>query len=178
MEEKRTSGRSKRQKIAEEGCWDCSVCTYKNSPEAYKCEMCDVRKGTSTRKPRLNASLVAQQGSQQFASPQPQNPLGPPPPPGVKKEKANSTLKKEEKGVKVRKVNRSPRLKNIDRSTARHMHVTVGSVTVVITDYQPKKSTPVDAQSNISSVQSDTSDASSTASNELLSEHAVEENHV
>lgn len=41
--------RSKRQKIPDEGSWDCSVCTYKNSPEAYKCEMCDVRKGTSTR---------------------------------------------------------------------------------------------------------------------------------
>lgn len=42
--------RSKRQpKVLDEGFWDCSVCTYKNSPEAYKCEMCDVRKGTSTR---------------------------------------------------------------------------------------------------------------------------------
>ncbi|MPC55958.1 YY1-associated factor 2 [Portunus trituberculatus] len=29
--------------------WDCSVCTYRNSPEAFKCLMCDVRKGTSTR---------------------------------------------------------------------------------------------------------------------------------
>lgn len=32
----------------DEGYWDCSVCTYKNSPEAFKCDMCDVRKGTST----------------------------------------------------------------------------------------------------------------------------------
>ena len=34
---------------------------------------------------------------------------------------------------------RPPRLKNVDRSTARSMEVTVGNVTVVITDYQPKK---------------------------------------
>nr|2D9G_A Chain A, YY1-associated factor 2 [Homo sapiens] len=36
----------------DEGYWDCSVCTFRNSAEAFKCMMCDVRKGTSTRKPR------------------------------------------------------------------------------------------------------------------------------
>ena len=41
--------RSKRSKVVDEGYWDCSVCTYQNSPEAFKCDMCDVRKGTSTR---------------------------------------------------------------------------------------------------------------------------------
>ena len=34
---------------------------------------------------------------------------------------------------------RPPRLKNIDRSSGRSMEVTVGNVTVVITDYKPKK---------------------------------------
>lgn len=29
--------------------WDCSVCTFRNSAEAFKCSICDVRKGTSTR---------------------------------------------------------------------------------------------------------------------------------
>ena len=48
----------------EDNMWDCSVCTYRNSPEAFKCLMCDVRKGTSTRKPRLNAELVAAQVAQ------------------------------------------------------------------------------------------------------------------
>ena len=41
--------RAKRAKSVEDGTWDCSVCTYKNSAEAFKCAMCDVRKGTSTR---------------------------------------------------------------------------------------------------------------------------------
>ncbi|XP_033745117.1 RING1 and YY1-binding protein-like isoform X2 [Pecten maximus] len=71
MDEKRMFSRSKRQKPPDEGAWDCSVCTYKNSPEAYKCEMCDVRKGTSTRKPRLNSQLVAQQVAQQYVPPPP-----------------------------------------------------------------------------------------------------------
>lgn len=34
---------------SDDGYWDCSVCTFKNSAEAFKCMMCDVRKGTSTR---------------------------------------------------------------------------------------------------------------------------------
>ncbi|UXI15325.1 Nose resistant to fluoxetine protein 6 [Sarcoptes scabiei] len=45
--------------------WDCSVCTYRNSAEAFKCSMCDVRKGTSTRKPRINPEMVAKQVARQ-----------------------------------------------------------------------------------------------------------------
>merc|ERR1712168_920893 len=63
MDEKR---RAKRAKVIDDGRWDCSVCTFSNSQEAFKCEMCDVRKGTSTRKPRLNPELVAKQVSPQF----------------------------------------------------------------------------------------------------------------
>lgn len=45
------SCRPKRQPkpSSDEGYWDCSVCTFRNSAEAFKCMMCDVRKGTSTR---------------------------------------------------------------------------------------------------------------------------------
>jgi len=35
--------------MADSGKWECSVCTYNNKAEAFKCEMCDTRKGTSTR---------------------------------------------------------------------------------------------------------------------------------
>lgn len=43
--------RPKRQAkpTADDGFWDCSVCTFRNSAEAFKCSICDVRKGTSTR---------------------------------------------------------------------------------------------------------------------------------
>uniref|UniRef100_T1KFZ9 RanBP2-type domain-containing protein n=1 Tax=Tetranychus urticae TaxID=32264 RepID=T1KFZ9_TETUR len=51
--------------IEDDNTWECSVCTYRNSQEAFKCLMCDVCKGTSTRKPRYNHDLVAQQVKKQ-----------------------------------------------------------------------------------------------------------------
>uniref|UniRef100_A0A671YA42 YY1 associated factor 2 n=1 Tax=Sparus aurata TaxID=8175 RepID=A0A671YA42_SPAAU len=51
MGDKKSPTRPKRQSkpSSDDGYWDCSVCTFKNSAEAFKCLMCDVRKGTSTR---------------------------------------------------------------------------------------------------------------------------------
>lgn len=51
-------GRTKNSEGVEPGSWECTVCTYRNRYEAFKCEMCDTRKGTSTRKPRLNQNVV------------------------------------------------------------------------------------------------------------------------
>lgn len=45
--------------------WSCSVCTFENSAGSFKCSMCFVRKGTSTRKPRINFHLEAQQVARQ-----------------------------------------------------------------------------------------------------------------
>ncbi|KAI6191881.1 RanBP2-type domain-containing protein [Aphelenchoides bicaudatus] len=53
----------------EEG-WACAACTFKNSFESFKCEMCESRKGTSTRKPRLNPNVVQQQTLVQLAAQQ------------------------------------------------------------------------------------------------------------
>lgn len=59
---------------------------------------------------------------------------------------------------------RPPRLKNVDRSKASHMSVTVGNVTVIVTDYQPK----TDVRSSDSHISSDASDTnSSTAPHDL-----------
>ncbi|KAI5140567.1 Yy1-Associated Factor 2 [Manis pentadactyla] len=65
MGDKKSPTRPKRQPkpSSDEGYWDCSVCTFRNGTEAFKCMMCDVRKGTSTRKPRPVSQLVAQQRS-------------------------------------------------------------------------------------------------------------------
>ncbi|XP_016392244.1 RING1 and YY1-binding protein A [Sinocyclocheilus rhinocerous] len=73
MGDKKSPSRPKRQAkpSADNGFWDCSVCTFKNSAEAFKCSICDVRKGTSTRKPRINSQLVAQQVAQQYTAPPP-----------------------------------------------------------------------------------------------------------
>ena len=40
--------------------WECPICTFDNAVESFKCAMCDTRKGTSTRKPRLSSSLQEQ----------------------------------------------------------------------------------------------------------------------
>ena len=68
MDHKKSPNRRTKRphKVLEENYWDCSVCTYRNTAKAFKCLMCDIRKGTSTRKPRINPQLVAQQVAQQF----------------------------------------------------------------------------------------------------------------
>ncbi|CAJ0586008.1 unnamed protein product, partial [Mesorhabditis spiculigera] len=57
------TGKKKKEAMVEEELdpsqWECTVCTYQNKAEAFKCEMCDTRKGTSTRKPKLNENVVA-----------------------------------------------------------------------------------------------------------------------
>uniref|UniRef100_A0A8C5WLK0 RING1 and YY1 binding protein n=1 Tax=Leptobrachium leishanense TaxID=445787 RepID=A0A8C5WLK0_9ANUR len=164
---------------ADEGYWDCSVCTFKNTAEAFKCSICDVRKGTSTRKPRINSQLVAQQVAQQYATP--------PPPKKEKKEKMEKPEKektdrekcdkeKPEKDkpkpdilrdppieahsiqsgnamTKIAKFNHTsrPRLKNVDRSTAQQLAVTVGNVTVIITDFKEKTRSSSTSSSTVTS---------------------------
>ncbi|KAJ8262279.1 hypothetical protein GJAV_G00164660 [Gymnothorax javanicus] len=157
MGDKKSPTRPKRQTkpSSDEGYWDCSVCTFRNSAEAFKCMMCDVRKGTSTRKPRPVSQLVAQQVTQQFASPtQP------------KKEKKDKTDKeKNEKEPAIKKNSHKkmrPRLKNVDRSSAQHLEVTVGDLTVIITDFKEKtKAAPTSTSSSASTDQHSQSGSSS-----------------
>ncbi|XP_057296480.1 RING1 and YY1-binding protein-like isoform X2 [Hydractinia symbiolongicarpus] len=40
--------------------WECSVCTVHNKSKFFKCEVCNTRKGTSTRKPHVDANFVDQ----------------------------------------------------------------------------------------------------------------------
>uniref|UniRef100_A0A8C5PMF0 Zinc finger CCHC-type and RNA binding motif containing 1 n=1 Tax=Leptobrachium leishanense TaxID=445787 RepID=A0A8C5PMF0_9ANUR len=137
MGDKKSPTRPKRQPkpANDEGFWDCSVCTFQNSAEAFKCLMCDVRKGTSTRKPRPVSQLVAQQVTQQFV-----------PPILSKKEKKDKVEKeKSEKEIAIKKNSHKktrPRLKNVDRSSAQHLEVTVGDLTVIITDFKEKSKSP------------------------------------
>lgn len=168
------SRRSKRQsKVTEESHWDCSVCTYRNSAEAFKCMMCDVRKGTSTRKPRINPQLVAQQVAQQYTQVLPkvkkesggrsESGAGNGGGAGVRdssssgtgnagdtktvhskesktSEKKNTSLLSSSSSSEVRPSRKArPKLKNVDRSSAEHKAVTVNNVTVIITEFQPKR---------------------------------------
>jgi len=164
--------RSKRQsKIAEESYWDCSVCTYRNSAEAFKCLMCDVRKGTSTRKPRINPQLVAQQVVQQYTQPQPKVkkdvPIGPinnlpttnnglPNKLDTKKPhttpETNGATTNSKSERKIR-----PKLKYVDRSKLHEEAVTVNNVTVIITEFQPKMRRPNHSATSPSSTTSSSS---------------------
>ncbi|XP_037086914.1 YY1-associated factor 2-like [Pollicipes pollicipes] len=102
-------------KPVDDNSWDCSVCTYKNTAEAFKCLMCDVRKGTSTRKPRLNQDI---QQVQTYTPPVP---------------KAKRLDKKDGKGLKG-----LSRLRGVDRSQPTHQAVTINDVTVIITEFRAK----------------------------------------
>ncbi|XP_013789802.1 YY1-associated factor 2-like [Limulus polyphemus] len=115
--------------LGDENYWDCSVCTYRNSAEAFKCLMCDVRKGTSTRKPRINPQLVSQQVVQHYAQPQAKQKIL------AKLEKKLSDSPSLET---LQKKRQRPRLKNVDRSNAQQRAVTVNNVTVIITEFLPK----------------------------------------
>ncbi|XP_054631205.1 YY1-associated factor 2-like [Dunckerocampus dactyliophorus] len=145
MGDKKSPTRPKRQlkPPADDGYWDCSVCTFRNTAEAFKCMMCDVRKGTSTRKPRPVSQLVVQQVNQQFA-----------PPTQLKKEKKEKSERdKSDKDPSLRKKSLKkmrPRLKNVDRSSARHLEVTVGDLTVIITDFK-EKARPASTSTNATS---------------------------
>uniref|UniRef100_A0A1B6GKH3 RanBP2-type domain-containing protein n=1 Tax=Cuerna arida TaxID=1464854 RepID=A0A1B6GKH3_9HEMI len=140
------SGRTKRQaKVLEDNFWDCSVCTYRNTAEAFKCLMCDVRKGTSTRKPRINPQLAAQQYT-------------PAPPQKANKTENGQKDKSEKKTSQHSKSGRKswlpPKLKNVDRSSAQTREVTVNNITVMITEYKPKAKSSQD-QSEHSSASSE-----------------------
>ena len=145
-------GRKRPAPTPEDFFWDCSVCTYKNNPEAFKCIMCDVRKGTSTRKSRINPDLVAVQVQQALLPPPPPqrpgfNPLGEPssshgtdeigePSPGPSTQKKPKAVPKPRK---PRQNIRQSKLKDVDHSTATTMDVTVDDVTIQITEYKLKK---------------------------------------
>ncbi|XP_017574073.1 RING1 and YY1-binding protein B [Pygocentrus nattereri] len=216
MGDKKSPTRPKRQAkpTADDRYWDCSVCTFRNSAEAFKCSICDVRKGTSTRKPRINSQLVAQQVAQQYATPPPPKKEKKERPEKPEKERADSerpdrnapegeqpskekieidqpdqekkdrekeitpaiTKKPNSKktrpktdshqsppsernsiqsGKSTTKTKNShisrPKLKNVDRSTAQQLAITVGNVTVIITDFKEKTRSSSTSSSTVTS---------------------------
>jgi len=68
---KSPKGKKGRAKQVEDHLWECSACTYRNNPEAFKCSMCSIRKGTSTRKPKLNPDMVEVQVQKHAFTPPP-----------------------------------------------------------------------------------------------------------
>lgn len=111
------------RKMFLEDLWDCSICTYRNKAEAFKCSICDARKGTSTRKPRINPQqLVVAQQVQAAVAPKATKPK----------------QKKEEKESRGRSSGASGRLKDMDSNNDIQTAITVNGITVVITEFKPK----------------------------------------
>ena len=147
--EKKKSSKGKRSAQSEEDfLWECSICTYKNNPEAFKCMMCGVSKGTSTRKSRINPDHLAVQVQQALLPQQPQKQrghTGESSSAAVSAEEpgpSNSTQKKKNNYPKQRKP-RTPKIKsqleNIDPASATVYDITVDEVTVQITEYKQKR---------------------------------------
>ncbi|TPP58397.1 hypothetical protein FGIG_01784 [Fasciola gigantica] len=121
--------RSKRKTRGEDDDkWECSVCTYINPSESYKCEICFMRKGTSTRltrrKPRLNPQVVEQQ--QLIAQ-------------AILKEKDDENRKKKDRFTDKQTTSGSSlKLKNFDRNAPLLFEIFANGYSVVITEFQLK----------------------------------------
>lgn len=128
--------RPKRSKVSSsdgDGYWECTVCTFSNRAELFKCEMCDVRKGTSTRRPRLS------QITQQFAKIETQ---------------LEEERKKREKTTKPTSSSTNRKNKNIIKNglnltNGQTLSVTVNGVTVLIKDYEISDTLSTSSSSNI-----------------------------
>ncbi|CAH8456123.1 unnamed protein product [Dicrocoelium dendriticum] len=96
-----------------------------NPSESYKCEICFMRKGTSTRKPRLNPQVVEQQ--QLIAQ-------------AILKEKDEDLRKKrpDKSFEKPGPNGASVKLKNFDRSSPLLFEIFANGYSVVITEFQLK----------------------------------------
>lgn len=66
-----------------------------------------------------------------------------------------------------------PRLKNIDRSSARHLEVTVGDLTVIITDFK-EKAKPVPNSASAASADQHSQSGSSSDNTEWIRHHVKE----
>lgn len=123
-------------------CWECSVCTYKNIEEEFKCAMCETRKGTSTRKPRATSQVTNQNQVVQIQALAAE----------LVTKQTNAALRRQRRRLLHESrgpgaVSRLGRLKNIDRNRGTKINVTVNNITVVITDY-PELKSPVSTASN------------------------------
>ncbi|VUZ48404.1 unnamed protein product [Hymenolepis diminuta] len=110
----------------EEESWDCTVCTFKNSAEAFRCEMCQTRKGTSTRKPKLNPQINARK-----------NPV--------------NLIEGDISGILEMELLRHllfPR-NAVDRTCPQQFEVFANGFSVVITEYLPKNSSAATTPSGI-----------------------------
>ena len=151
MDKKKSGKGGKRSapQSEEDFLWECSICTYKNNPEAFKCMMCGVSKGTSTRKSRINPDHLAVQVQQALLPQQPQKPRGGHGEPSASTSATTETVeagpsnssKKKNNYPKERK-KRTPKIKS-QLENIGGLEITVDSVMVQITEYRQKTTATV-----------------------------------
>ncbi|KAG8271134.1 YY1-associated factor 2-like [Homalodisca vitripennis] len=120
--------------------WNCTVCTFENKSESFKCKMCHVRRGSSSRQSSINPLLATQQYRPAAHLNQKKHHL-------VKQREPGGKGKRQ--GVKMgragkRRQAHAAKISNIDRKSGRSLAITVNNVTVTFTEYKlkPKKTNP------------------------------------
>jgi len=114
--------------------WNCTVCTFENKAESFKCKMCHVRRGSSSRQSSINPLLA----TQQYRPTSHQNHKKH----HMTKQRDISNKNKKQK-LKVGRIGkrrqaRAAKISNIDRKSGRSLAITVNNVTVTFTEYNLK----------------------------------------
>lgn len=114
--------------------WNCTFCTFENKAELFKCKMCHMRRGSSSRQSSINPVLATQQyrPANQKKHVAKQKDLN------HKMKKLNTKVGR---GGKRGKQAHAAKISNIDRKSGRSLAITVNNVTVTFTEYKlkPKK---------------------------------------
>lgn len=118
--------------------WNCTVCTFENKSESFKCKMCHVRRGSSSRQSSINPLLATQQ--YRATSHQKKHHLSKQKDSQIKNKKLNTKVSRG--GGKRSRASQAAKISNIDRKSGRSLAITVNNVTVTFTEYKlkPKKS--------------------------------------
>lgn len=130
--------------------WNCPLCTFENKAESFKCKMCHVRRGSSSRQSSINPVLATQQYRPTSHQNHKKHHLS--------KQKDPSSKNKNKQNVKVGRLGKrskqahTAKISNIDRKSGRSLAITVNNVTVTFTEYKlkPKKTNNVNKKSKSS----------------------------
>jgi len=118
--------------------WNCPLCTFENKAESFKCKMCHVRRGSSSRQSSINPLLATQQYRPTSHQNQKKHHLAKQKDPLNKNKKQN--IKVGRLGKRSKQAH-TAKISNIDRKSGRSLAITVNNVTVTFTEYKlkPKK---------------------------------------
>eukprot|EP00731_Ephydatia_muelleri_P001127 Em0001g1127a len=114
--------------------WSCPTCTFINKAGSFKCSVCSTPRGTSTRQVKFHLGTIEQQyAAECLSSSSTSSARG--------KKKVRGRGGGTSSNTITSKLRHSqcpwPKLDNIDRSNPVQKAITVNSITVLITEYNP-----------------------------------------